>query len=69
MLYPNDHGNPTHLHVKGGGKPTKIGPQGYPVKGYSNLSVQQAAVVRKYLPIIKKEIKRAQKVLKRTRME
>ena len=53
--YPNDHGNPTHLHVKGGGKPTKIGPQGYPVKGYPNLSVQQAAVVRKYLPIIKKK--------------
>ena len=67
--YPNDHGNPTHLHVKGGGKPTKIGPQGYPVKGYPNLSVQQAAVVRKYLPIIKKEIKRAQKVLRKTRME
>ena len=67
--YPNDHGNPTHLHVKGGGKPTKIGPQGYPVKGYPKLSVQQVAVVRKYLPIIKKEIKRAQKVLRKTRME
>ena len=39
--YPNDHGNPAHLHVKGGGKSTKIGPQGKPVRGYPELTPQQ----------------------------
>ena len=32
--YPSDHGVPAHLHVIGEGKPTKIGTQGLPVKGY-----------------------------------
>lgn len=63
--YPNDHGNPAHLHVYGGGgAPTKIGPQGLPVKGYPSLSSQQASVVANNLKKIKKAIKEAQKYLR-----
>ena len=62
--YPNDHGNPAHLHVYGGGAPTKIGPQGLPVAGYPSLSPQQATVVTNNLPTIKKAIKVAQKFLR-----
>ena len=62
--YPNDHGNPTHLHVNGGGPSTKIGPQGKPVAGYPSLTPKQQKVVNKHIVIIKKVIKQAQKQLK-----
>ncbi len=64
--YPNDHGNPVHLHVKGGGSSTKIGPQGYPVKGYPQLSPKQAAVVRNNIKTIKRIIKQIQREIRRT---
>ena len=64
--YPNDHGNPVHLHVKGGGASTKIGPNGYPVKGQPALSPKQAKVVEDNLPLIKKTIKEIQKWIKKT---
>ncbi len=63
-FYPDDHGNPAHLHVFGGGQPTKIGPQGLPLRGYPSLSPQQSKVVENNLPLIKKAIKAAQKVLR-----
>lgn len=56
--YPNDHGNPAHLHVKGGGPATKIGPQGLPVKGYPELSPKQAKVVENNLTVIKKQLRK-----------
>ena len=62
--YPSDHGGPAHLHVIGEGKPTKIGPQGLPVKGYPDLSPKQAKVVANNLPLIKKTIKQKQKILR-----
>ena len=62
--YPNDHGNPAHLHVRGKGPSTKIGPQGLPVNGYPQLSPQQAAVVANNIAAIKKAIKEAQKLLR-----
>ena len=46
------------------GKPTKIGPQGLPVKGYTDLSPKQAKVVANNLPLIKKTIKQKQKILR-----
>ena len=58
------HGGPTHLHVIGEGKPTKIGPQGLPVKEYPDLSPKQAKVVANNLPLIKKTIKQKQKILR-----
>ena len=64
--YPNDHGNPAHLHVYGGGQPTKIGPQGLPIKGFPSLTPQQANVVKNNLPVIKKAIKEAQKYLRKS---
>ena len=64
--YPNDHGNPVHLHVNGGGASTKIGPNGYPVKGYPSLSPKQAKVVEDNLPLIKKTIKQIQRWIKNT---
>lgn len=65
--YPNDHGNPAHLHVKGGGGATKIGPNGLPVRGYPPLTPKQASVVSRNLPLIKKTIKVIQKGLKSTK--
>ncbi len=62
--YPKDHGNPAHLHVEGGGTPTKIGPQGLPVKGYPALTPKQASVVANNIGLIKKTIKSAQKLLR-----
>lgn len=62
--YPDDHGNPAHLHVYGAGRPTKIGPQGLPVKGYPDLSPQQSKVVENNIKLIKKAIKEAQKILR-----
>jgi hypothetical protein len=63
--YPNDHGNPAHLHVKGGGENTKIGPQGKPVKGHPTLSPKQAGVIKENLQNIKKSIKQIQKELRK----
>lgn len=62
--YPDDHGNPAHLHVKGGGGSTKIGPQGFPTKGQPELSPKQAKVVEENLDVIKKTLKQVQKWMK-----
>ncbi len=62
--YPNDHGNPVHLHVKGGGQNTKIGPQGLPVKGQPELSSKQKKVVQDNISEIKFVIKKIQKWIK-----
>jgi len=62
--YPDDHGNPVHLHVSGGGVNTKIGPQGKPVKGYPQLSSKQKKVVEKNIDLIKKAIKKYQRQLR-----
>jgi len=64
--YPNDHGNPAHLHVKGGGLKTKIGPRGKPIKGQPQLSPKQASVVKENLTSIKKVIKQIQKNLRKS---
>ena len=61
--YPDDHGNPTHLHVNGQGPSTKIGPQGLPVKGYPQLSPQQKQVVNNNIDAIKHIIKTIQRRL------
>lgn len=63
--YPNDHGNPVHLHVKGGGSNTKIGPNGKPVKGYPTLSPKQQKVVNNNINLIKKTIKNLQKEIRK----
>ena len=63
--YPNDHGNPVHLHVKGGGNSTKIGPNGKPVKGNPSLSPKQQKVVNNNIDLIKKTIKKLQKEIKK----
>ena len=63
--YPNDHGNPVHLHVKGGGSNTKIGPNGKPVKGFPKLSPKQQKVVDNNIDLIKKVIKQLQKEIKK----
>ena len=59
--YPSDHGGPAHLHVIGEGKPTKIGAQGLPIKGYPDLSPKQAKVVANNLPLIKKQLNKNRK--------
>ena len=64
--YPNDHGNPAHLHVIGGGQSTKIGPMGKPVKGQPNLSPKQARVINANLGSIKKVIRHIQKELRKS---
>ncbi|MET0463518.1 MAG: DUF6443 domain-containing protein [Chitinophagaceae bacterium] len=51
-----DHG-PPHMHVKGGGKETKIGQNGKPVKGSPELTTQQSNVVDEF----KAEIRSAAK--------
>ena len=63
--YPDDHGNPVHLHVNGGGRSTKIGPQGYPVKGSPELSPQQSAVVRNNINTIKRVIRKLQREIRK----
>ena len=65
-LYPKDHGHPVHLHVYGGGRPTKIGPNGKPVKSCPELSHTQSKAVAALLPEIKYVIKKIQKWIKNT---
>lgn len=65
--YPNDHGNPVHLHVRGGGKSTKIGPKGYVVKGYPPLSPKQAKVVADNIKTIKRYIRKKQRWIKKSK--
>ena len=40
--YPNDH-PPAHLHVKGGGRQTRIGPNGYPTGNNPAMTARQRA--------------------------
>ena len=54
-----------HLHVKGGGNSTKIGPNGKPVKGNPSLSPKQQKVVNNNIDLIKKTIKKLQKEIKK----
>mgnify|MGYP000993768406 CR=1 FL=1 len=63
--YPNDHGNPVHLHVKGGGSNTKIGPQGKSLKGQPELSSKQKKVVEDNISEIKAIIKKIQKWIRK----
>lgn len=44
QIYSNDHA-PPHAHVKGGGSETRIGQNGYPLKGDPELSRKQQEVV------------------------
>ncbi|PWG77922.1 RHS repeat domain-containing protein, partial [Pararcticibacter amylolyticus] len=50
-----DHG-PPHAHVMGGGKETKIGQAGRPIKGSPELTKQQADVISQYKAEIRKAI-------------
>jgi hypothetical protein len=59
-----DLGGPAHLHVKGQGPPTRIGPNGLPLKGSPPLSPTQRRVVQNNLPRIKKTIRQIQKWLR-----
>ena len=52
-----DHG-PPHAHVIGGGKETRIGQAGKPLKGNSALTTQQADVVSQYKAEIRNAIKK-----------
>jgi len=59
----NDHANPVHLHVNGGGPVSHIGPNGKPTKGFK-LTPQQKRVIDNNLPVVKKTIKKLQKWFK-----
>jgi len=50
-----DHG-PAHAHVTGQGPNTRIGPQGFPLKGDPPLSAAQRSIVQKNLKIIRKTL-------------
>ena len=65
--YPSnrEHGNPVHLHAANEGRPTKIGPNGKPLKGQPELSPAQKKVIEDNLEIIKKAFKKAQRWMKR----
>ncbi|MEV0776884.1 DUF4160 domain-containing protein [Streptomyces sp. NPDC050433] len=56
VIYSNDHG-PPHAHVYGGGKDTKIGQNGKPVKGSPELTSKQRDVVEANLSHIRKSIR------------
>jgi hypothetical protein len=51
--FDGDHGH-AHMHVTGGGRPTKIGPNGRPVRGAPELTRAQARVVNAQLPEIRR---------------
>jgi hypothetical protein len=55
-----DHG-PAHLHITGGGREVKIGQNGKPIKGESELSSKQREVVNNNLKEVRKAVKQMQK--------
>jgi hypothetical protein len=55
-----DHG-PAHLHVKGGGKETKIGQAGKPIDGSSELSPAQSRVIKEHKKEIRKSVDQIQR--------
>ncbi|WP_245532794.1 polymorphic toxin-type HINT domain-containing protein [Acetivibrio clariflavus] len=61
----NDHGDPVHLHVEGGGPVSHIGPRGKPLKGYS-LTPRQKKVIENNMDKITKTIKQIKRWIKRT---
>lgn len=52
----NDVHQPAHAHVSGGGKTTRIGPKGKPLKGEPELTPRQRKVVDSHKKIIRKEL-------------
>jgi RHS repeat-associated protein len=54
--YRGDEHGPAHAHVKGGGKDTRIGPLGHPLKGDPPLSPQQRAVVQRHQKQIRRTL-------------
>ena len=60
-VYPNDAHPPAHGHVtgpKGKDPEVRIGPNGKPLKGETELTAQQKKIVEKNKKIIRKEINR-----------
>lgn len=63
--YPIDH-SPGHVHVSSKNHPpTRIGPNGYPLKGNRIMTPQENNVFWENIKIIRKVIKKAQKFIKR----
>lgn len=61
----NDVHKPAHAHVKGGGRETRIGANGKPLKGQPDLSAKQGKVVEQAKKDIRKEINKVGKENKR----
>jgi RHS repeat-associated protein len=52
--YRGDEHGPAHMHVRGGGPPTRIGPNGRPLRGDAELTRVQARVVNRNLSAIRR---------------
>ena len=63
--YPNDHGNPVHVHVNGGGPSTKVGPNGKPTLGQKPMSQKQSKVFWDNIKAIRRVIKHWQRWIRK----
>ena len=60
----NDAHKPAHAHVSGEGNPVRVGANGKPLKGQSELSTKQSKVVKNNLKAIRKEVNKVGKANK-----